>query len=165
MASEKSNSGKIRVLATVVAIAAVVLIAGGAATWLVVRDQLADQKITVAEDADNFAGSRVDGPLQAYAQADVINDHALAASDGLTFAELSQDDPRREVVMTASFLRASLFTSVVAFGVALMAAGLGVVFAIVAWALYAVAKGIDRASRPAAVPDAPAAPEPPSAAA
>ena len=35
-----------------------------------------------------------------------------------THAELPQDGPNRATVMTASFLQASLFTSVVAFGVA-----------------------------------------------
>ena len=38
-------------------------------------------------------------------------------------AELPQDDPTRETVMNGSFLRASLFTSVVSFGVAAMAMG------------------------------------------
>lgn len=67
------------------------------------------------------------GPLSAYAQAEVINQHALAMSDGKTYAELAQDDPTRDVVMNASFLRASLFTSVVSYGVALFAVGAGVV--------------------------------------
>ena len=42
--------------------------------------------------------------------------------------------------MTASFLRASLFTSVVAFGVAMMAAGLGVVFILIGVALLHIGK-------------------------
>jgi hypothetical protein len=42
--------------------------------------------------------------------------------------------------MSASFLRASLFTSVVAFGVAFMAAGIGVVFILIGLALMSVAK-------------------------
>jgi hypothetical protein len=65
----------------------------------------------------------VDNPWTAYAQADVINEYALEESDGLTYAQLDQDDPRRDTVMTASFLRASLFTSVVSFDVAAFAFG------------------------------------------
>ena len=42
--------------------------------------------------------------------------------------------------MTASFLRASLFTSVVAFGVALLVVGLGVVLILVGWAIRHVGK-------------------------
>ncbi|WP_199506354.1 hypothetical protein [Geodermatophilus sp. TF02-6] len=66
----------------------------------------------------------------------------MAASGGLTCAELDREDPRREQVMTASSLRASLFTSVVAFGVAALAVGLGVVLALVAVALFAVARSL-----------------------
>ena len=47
----------------------------------------------------------------------------------------------RQTAMTASFLRASLFTSVVAFGVAFMAFGLGLVLILIGWALTNLAKG------------------------
>jgi hypothetical protein len=38
------------------------------------------------------------------------------APGGKTYAELAPDDPNRTTVMTASFLRASLFASVVSSG-------------------------------------------------
>jgi hypothetical protein len=44
--------------------------------------------------------------------------------------------------MTASFLRASLFTSVVSFGVAAMAGGLGIVLLLIGWALLSVARAL-----------------------
>ncbi len=53
----------------------------------------------------------------------MIKKHASEIADGQTYAQLEQDDPRRESVMTSSFLRASLFTSVVAFGVAALVVG------------------------------------------
>ena len=59
-------------------------------------------------------------------------------SYGQTYAQLERDDPRRDTVMTASFLRASLFTSVVAFGVAAFAFGLGLLMVLVGWALLSV---------------------------
>jgi hypothetical protein len=48
--------------------------------------------------------------------------------------------------MTASFLRASLFTSVVSFGVAAMAAGLGLVFILIGWALLSIARSLSAPS-------------------
>ena len=72
----------------------------------------------VSDDADHFAGDAVDRPLTAYVRPDTIRKHTLSASDGKTYAQLEQDDPNRQTVMTASFLRASLFTSVVSFGIA-----------------------------------------------
>ena len=74
-----------------------------------------------------LAGDEVNGPFSAYAEAQVIDKHAREATGGRTHAELDCDDPLRETAVSASFLRASPFTSVVAFGLAAMAAGLGLV--------------------------------------
>ena len=86
------------------------------------------------------SAKQVAGPLTAYAQAEIINKHALESTGGKTYAELDREDPLRQTAMTASFLRASLFTSVVAYGVAAMAIGLGVVNILLGWALSRLAK-------------------------
>ena len=145
MATDSSTRSPhaLRVLAILVIVAGAVISVAGVVTWFVVRDQLADEKITVSEDADNFAGEPVDGPFTAYAEANTIEKHGLEASDGLTYAELPQDDPRRDTVMTASFLRASLFTSVVAFGVAFFAFGVGVVLILIGVALLRIFRALD----------------------
>jgi hypothetical protein len=132
--------GTVRLVAILVMIAGAVLVVAGAVTWVTVQNQLADERITVADDAEHFAGEPVDGPLTAYAQAQVIEKHALEASGGKTYAELDREDPNRQTVMTGSFLRASLFTSVVAFGVAAMATGLGLVVGLIGYALLAIGK-------------------------
>jgi hypothetical protein len=129
----------IRVLGIVVIVAGAIVIVAGVVTWFAVKSQLSDEKITVSADADHFGGDSVDGPLTAYAEADAIEGHALEASGGKTYAQLPKDDPTRETVMTASFLRASLFTSVVAFGVAFMAAGLGIVLILIGVAIVLMA--------------------------
>ncbi|MDM4762075.1 aromatic ring-opening dioxygenase LigA [Galbitalea sp. SE-J8] len=116
-------------------LAGIVMIAAGGTVWGMVSSQLADQKITVAEDAPFLAGNTVDGPLSAYAQATIINTHALEMSDGKTYAQLDRDDPMRATVMNASFLRASLFTSVVSFGVAAFAMGTGLIVGLLGFAL------------------------------
>jgi hypothetical protein len=123
-------------------VAGVVLIAGGVATWIVVSNTLADQKITVSDDAPCLAGDDVDGPASAYCEAMIIDEHALEATDGLRYAELDREDPLREVAMNASFLQASLFTSVVAFGVAGMAVLIGVLFVLIGLGIRDVASRI-----------------------
>ena len=128
----------LRTLGIIVIVAGAVFTVAGVATWFVVQDQLKDEHITVSDDAAHFAGDPVDGPFTAYAQANVIEKHGLAASDGLTYAQLDKDDPRRDTVMTASFLRSSLFTSVVAFGVAAFAVGIGIVLVIIGVALLRI---------------------------
>jgi hypothetical protein len=132
------STGPLRLLAILVILGGAIMTIAGAVTWVIVTAQLSDEKIVVADDADNFAGAEVNGPFTAYAQADIINTHALEATDGQTYAELDQDDPRRDTVMTASFLRASLFTSVVAFGVAAFAFGLGLLLILIGLALLRV---------------------------
>jgi hypothetical protein len=147
-----TRTGPLRALSIIVVVAGAILVVAGVVTWFVVRDQLSDEKIVVSQDAPFLGGHDVNGPLSAYAQAEAINDHALEASGGLTYAELPQDDPARSTVMTASFLRASLFTSVVAFGVALFAVGVGIVLILIGWAMLR----IDRALRARVEPAAPA---------
>ena len=133
----------VRLLAVPVLIAGLLMLLGGAATWFTVQSSLADERVPVSEDSERFAGDPADEPLTTYQETTVIEGHALEASGGKTYAELEREDPVRQTVMTASFLRASLFTSVVSFGVAAMAMGLGVVLVIVGLALMATDKALD----------------------
>ncbi len=55
----------------------------------------------------------------------------MAITGGLTYSELDREDPNRATAMDSAFLQASLFTSVVAFGVAFMAFGVGIVFILI----------------------------------
>ncbi|MPZ54765.1 MAG: aromatic ring-opening dioxygenase LigA [Acidimicrobiia bacterium] len=108
----------------------VLLVIGGVTTWFVVSTTLSDQQIITADDAC-LPGRTVADPFTAYCQADVIEKHTLESTGGLYYAELESDDPLRETALTSSFLQASLFTSILAFGVAAMAAGMGVLFILI----------------------------------
>ena len=116
-------------------IVGVVMVVAGVATWVVVVNTLADQKIVVSDDADCLAGDDVNGPLSAYCQAQVIDKHTKEITQGKTYAELDQDDPVRQTAMDSAFLQSSLFTSVVAFGVCLMAIAVGLVLALLGLAI------------------------------
>ena len=141
----------------IVMVVGVIFAVAGVVTYFIVSDQLAAENITVSEDAARFAGQDVSGPFTAYAEAEVINKHALEATGGKTYAELDREDPARQTAMQASFLRASLFTSVVAFGVAAMATVIGIVLVLIGWALRSTGgpvvtrepSGADTASAPA----------------
>jgi hypothetical protein len=132
-----------RVVAIIAIVAGGIMIPLGVATWFLVQRELADEHIVVSDDAERNAGEDVDGPFTAYSQAMVIKTHALEIGQGQTYAELPQDDPRRETVMDASFLRASLFTSVVAFGIAALVVGLGVLFVLLGVALLGIIGRLD----------------------
>ena len=129
-----------RKFASVIAIVVGIIMAiAGVVTWVVVSNTLSDQKITVADDANCAAGDDVNGPISAYCQADIIDQHTLDITGGLTYAELDREDPLRATAMDSAFLQASLFTSVVAFGVAAMAFVVGIVLTLIGFALRAPA--------------------------
>lgn len=136
---------------TVASVGAVVLgalmILGAVGTAVMVRSELADQNITIPDDGC-LAGHQVKGPFTAYCQAQIIEEHAREATGGLSFAELDREDPRRQVAMNASFLRASLFTSVLAFGVAAMAAAVGLLFILIGLGIRDVRRHVAEEPRP-----------------
>ncbi len=149
-------SGPARLVAVLCIIFGLVAIGGGVATWATITNQLAAENITVPADSPLVPGAKVQDPISAYAQAEIINHHALTASGGKTYAQLGSmitaaktagDTAKadeltalRGTMMNASFLRASLFTSVLAYGVSLLVIGLGLMFLLLGWALASVAK-------------------------
>ena len=190
MSNTTQRSGGVRLAGLITMIAGAFMLVAGGVTWGAVSVNLANEDIKVADDASFAAGTTVDNPISAFAQADIINHHALDGSGGETYATLggivaghkaaakeaaggdealgamidkldipglqaasaSQDvieatteaaaaQGKRTTMMNASFLRASLFTSVVAFGVAVLVMGLGLLFILVGWALRRLATG------------------------
>ncbi|GAA2015884.1 aromatic ring-opening dioxygenase LigA [Microbacterium ulmi] len=131
--------GSVKVIGILGILGGIALIVVGIVVWIMVSVQLRAESITVPDDAMAFQGQTVAGPFTAYVQADIIQRHALDISGGKTFAELAQDDPVRPVMANASFLRASLFTSVVSFGVAVFAIAIGVLSILFGWALQRLA--------------------------
>lgn len=151
------NTKLAKITGIVTLIFGVLFIGTGAAAWFVVSDQLKAENITVAEDADFAAGNQVAGPISAFAQAQIIQEHALNITGGETYATLgglarqaeeagdeeaaAEYTAQRTTMMNASFLRSSLFTSVLSFGVALFAIGVG------AWMLLAGATFLSSSRR------------------
>ncbi len=134
----RKGRGGARVAGIIGIVIGALMVIGGVAAWIGVTIQLSEENITVSDDAAFMQGAQVTDPLSAWAQAEVIQKHTLELTGGKTYAELDQDDPLRETAATASYLRTSLFTSIVAFGVALLAAGTGVIAIIYGWSLLAL---------------------------
>ncbi|TVR20123.1 MAG: aromatic ring-opening dioxygenase LigA [Nitriliruptor sp.] len=109
----------------------ILLILGSVGTWVLVSTTLSDQGITTPEDAVCLPETEVNGPFSAYCQAETIDRNVREITGGLAYAELPRDDERRDTAQNAAFLQSSLFTSVLAFGVAAMAFGMGVIFILI----------------------------------
>lgn len=131
---------EVEVLGWMVAGAGLTSCTAGIGAWLTVRSQLAAERIVVAGSAPWLAGCPVKGPITAFAQAEAIRLTTLKATGGRTYGQMESDDPNAEMAMNASLLRSSLFTSVLAFGVAAAQVGLGA-------ALTATGLAIGRAGR------------------
>jgi hypothetical protein len=115
-----------------------------------VKDELVAQNIVTPEDA-SIPGVQVDDPRSAKSMADIINTHALESTGGLTYSEMGRfankegtpvgtndeaeavkdatgrpvSNGLRNTALTAANLRTSLYTSVMAFNVADLVMGLG----------------------------------------
>ena len=136
---------------TVCLAAAPALVTAGVGGWALVSRQLADERIMVHRRSRLLAGHPVAGPFTAFAQASAIKKNALAIGGGRTFAEISEElylaekhgdqahieelaETRRNR-LHADLLRATLLTSVLAFGVSALAGGVGVLAGVVGSAL------------------------------
>ena len=156
----------------------IMFVAGGVTWGLVTTQLKAENITVAAvtpQAPGRLAGKPVAGPFTAYAQAAAINHHALDGANGRTYAQIGADatalkakltaagvskddiakDPgvvalaaTRTNTMNGSFLRASLFTSVISFGVAALAMGLGVLFALLGFALIKVSSATVITSTP-----------------
>ena len=118
-----------------------------------IRAELLAQNITTTEDA-SIPNARVDDAETADAMADIIGVHALEATGGRTYAELGRflaadggdtsdeaaalkdsegnpvPNPLRNVAFQASALQTSLHTSHMAFNVADLVSGIGVLIVV-----------------------------------
>jgi len=167
MSSTSNKPVKFIGLFTVIA-GILMIVAGGVTWGLVQTQLKAEHITVAAITPQNpgrLAGKDVAGPFTAYAQANAINEHALEGAGGKTYAQIGKDATAlkdklkasgatdadiatnadvmalaatRANTMNGSFLRASLFTSVVAFGVAALVIGLGVLFILLGFALMKV---------------------------
>lgn len=123
-----------------------------------VRDELVAQNITTPDDA-SIPGVLVRDAATAESMAEIIDRHALESTGGRTYAEMGRfltpdgadtsdeaealldDDgnpvanPLRNMAFQASTLRTSLYTSVMAFNVADLVIGLGLMIAVLGVAI------------------------------
>lgn len=127
--------GSTAVLGRFVTAAGIVEILVGAAVWAVVSRRLADERIVVPGSARWFPNRTVRDPLTAFEEAEVVRRITLKATGGRTYGEMTEDDPKARMALDASLIRSSLFTAILAFGMAATQVALGAVFVIVGKAL------------------------------
>ena len=125
---------------TVTTIGAISVMSGGAA-WLSVRSQLAAEHIVIPTEAPVLPGRPVKGPVTAFAEATAIKHAALKLTDGRAYGDLAGGDPAASTARDASLLRASLYSSVLAFAMAGTQVASGATLIMVGNALRRLSRG------------------------
>ena len=139
-----------------------------------VQTELTAQNITTPEDA-SIPNTRVTNASTAESMADIIDHHALESTGGLTYSEIGRfvaadgdpagtsdeaeallgadgrpvANPMRNVAFQASALRTSLYTSVMAFNVADLVVGLGLMILVLGLAVGGVGVALGGLAMPA----------------
>lgn len=88
-------------------IAGLVLVVGGALGINFTYKNVVQENIVTPDDAI-IPSTPVRGPLTLMAQADIIRMHTLKSTGGKTFAEMSREDPARDIWITATTLTTAL---------------------------------------------------------
>ena len=104
--------------------AGVYMISEGRSAKDEVRQALAAEKVVTAEDAA-IPSAPVNDAATAEAQSDIIREHSLKTTGGKTYAELSREDPNRDVYLKGVTLRTALNLAVMGFKVSDLVVGMG----------------------------------------
>lgn len=142
--STPAGEARVAPLARVITGTGGLAMVGGVAAWLAVRYQLVSERITIPGSSRWLPGRPVAGPIGAFAEAEAIKSIALKAAGGKTYGELPEGDENAGMVMNASLLRSSLFTSVLAFGLAAAVAGTGGMLVLIGSALSRLSRSAGR---------------------
>jgi hypothetical protein len=110
-------------------VAGLFMVSHGRSAHNQVRDALAAERIVTPADSD-LPNTPVTGAAQAKAQADIIWTHVMKLTGGKTYAELAQTDPLRATYLQSVTLRTALMESYLAFKVADLVMGIGVIVAL-----------------------------------
>jgi hypothetical protein len=160
MTASPVSNRTVRSIGLIMLILGALALVAGASVYAMVRSEIKAQHITVSADTPFLpgltAGKVVDGPLDAMAEAAAIQLHSTRDDPSATYATVGEEineakaagdtilaeelTAKRTTLMNASFLRASLFTSVLAFGVCLFIIGFGAVVMATGWCFMSLAK-------------------------
>ena len=106
------------------------------------RSTLAEQRITTSDDAC-LPERDVRGPLTAYCQADVIQQHVLEATGGLPDVRRARLGPPPRDRVAGLVPPVLAVTSVLAFGVTATTMGMGVLFVLIGLAIRDVRQQVE----------------------
>jgi len=104
-----------------------------------INDEALVENVMTGDDA-SIPNQLVSGPFTMKAQADNIEKHTLARTDGLRYSEMARDNEARPMWITATTLRTALHFGVMSYAFSLFVIVVGLLFMLNGAALYTVAR-------------------------
>lgn len=92
----------------------IIMIVGGIWAICFTYQNITQEKITTPSDA-SIPGTLVRGPFTLKSQADIIRDHTLETTNGLTYAQMSRTDENRPLWITATTLTTALNLGIITY--------------------------------------------------
>jgi len=103
---------------------------------------IARENIITPADA-RIPEKQVRGPLTLKAQADIIRVHVLKMTEGKTYAEMSREDSKRDIWITATTLITALNLGIITYGLAALVLLLGCMSVWMAFVFYTLSKKVN----------------------
>lgn len=92
----------------------IIMIVGGIWAICFTYQNVTQEKIVTPSDA-SIPDASVRGPFTLKSQADIIRDHTLETTNGLTYAEMSRTDENRPLWITATTLTTALNLGIITY--------------------------------------------------
>ena len=104
-----------------------------------INDAAIEENVMTGDDA-SIPDQLVSGPFTMLSQADNIEKHTLARTDGLRYSEMARDNEARPMWITATTLRTALHFGAMSYAFSLFVIVVGLLFMLNGAALYTVAR-------------------------
>lgn len=104
----------LRTSAILAIVVGIIMVFGGAWAVMFTYQNVAKENIVTPEDA-SIPNTPVRGPFTLHSQAEVIRKHILERTGGQSYAEMSRDDTRRDMWITATTLTTALHLGIITY--------------------------------------------------
>ena len=111
--------------------------ASGVAAINFITDEAQIENVMTGDDA-SIPNALVDDPFTMLSQADNIEKHTLARTDGLRYSEMARDNEARPMWITATTLRTALHFGAMSYAFSLFVIVVGLMFTLNGFALLVI---------------------------
>ena len=128
-----------KIIASIMLVVGLAFSGSGVIAMDYISNEAQIENVYTGEDA-SIPEALVNGPFTMLSQADNIEKHTLARTDGLRYSEMARDNEARPMWITATTLRTALHFGALSYAFSLFVIVVGLLFMLNGAALYFVAR-------------------------